>query len=1395
MSEVTDSVRAEANFGDLFSGYDKLRAKQEDVAASTIRMVQTYVKLDGTTGEALSSITKVTSELDKGIKVVDTYANNMLGGMDRVASATRDTTASIVEQQKRLQEIQADKTKWFTESNRIKLVLGSQYASKTDVSPGERLKADTALARVLDLQQAHKATYAEVMGMWKSSELLPTQYSERLRPVVAAVIKFKQALAELGTTARETQTRLAEALKLQADAALRGQESWRQGATATKIYDTFNAAIPTGTAASTREMSMYRAAIDNVIKLAAQHKISADTIKRMWADIDAPIGKYRGRLSIVYNAVERLRLAHANLGATSRQVSLQMQQDRDREAAAIERAKKRAEEMHLSWQSMIRLVAVQLAHRAISSMIAGIREGAEAATELQIRISQIRTISQDAQLTTAQWGKGLRDISDAFGLPILDTAAATYQAISNQIVKGSESFAFMADAAKLAVTTVSTLQQSVDALSGIMNAYGNSAGDAEELSAKLFKTIEVGRFVLGDISDTLGSVTALGAQLGVTIDEILGMEATLTRSALPAKQAMTQIRGILSRMIQPTKEAKELLRELGVDTFQELITTGGGVTAVFREMAKKMEEGNTTAADFIPRIQGLSGILKFTSEKGFKEVTKDIALAGSSIKDFQTAFTYSMESSGKALQIEATKIKNYFLQDIGNSALKTLAVTNQAIGGFGQLTESFSKGLLFGVGGAILVTITRLDVLKKALAGSLTAHPALLALAAVTTLTTVIEQFYAYQLQKEEELRQKTRQRFEAYRKDLERLITDQATGLSKPVKDVLTYFSREVGKASKTLSDAIKDTDKNAKGLLDRLGPAFNIIAENIRKNIDNLNKALNEAVKTNEAIEKARKDATREVGERAFEGSLKDKSEKDQSQLYRERIQQLIKQSSEAKTFEDAKRIQDDVIKAAEAYQKLQEDSAKQNKTDLDKRHDLERQLAQEKFSYQKQNLALIRQEEAAKKKGDRARVSDLKNQRAELNNLHDAKVKDIQDEASKLQTRYVDERNLTKSINDLRTRFTKDNERFVTSDIAKQAGNISNAESAQKRFQDAQKRFEDTKISDIYKVEDETIEGRALTLEEKLKRVSEISTQRLQAISTLIESFGQAGIEGAEDEVKALREQLSREKKLIEDYKTLLVDKAVKTEAQTSIDRYTEAIKELVTEQKATAARLESAGKHLSDMRQQMEKYGAWRTQEEIVRGTDTATNPAYADEMDVVNQLQENINRHKEVFRNLLQLNVDQLQKIEELNKRQMELLRAKGLVAPPNEEGSTAAGEVADKFKTAAEIMEDVILKLNNLRNQVTPAARASGGPIYGTDSVPAVLSPGEFVVNSRAARRFYSQLVSMNNGTGRFANGGSVTTVGDININAQSSGSTQVDVLQLGKQLRREIRRGTLSLA
>jgi hypothetical protein len=92
--------------------------------------------------------------------------------------------------------------------------------------------------------------------------------------------------------------------------------------------------------------------------------------------------------------------------------------------------------------------------------------------------------------------------------------------------------------------------------------------------------------------------------------------------------------------------------------------------------------------------------------------------------------------------------------------------------------------------------------------------------------------------------------------------------------------------------------------------------------------------------------------------------------------------------------------------------------------------------------------------------------------------------------------------------------------------------------------------------------------------------------------------------------------------------------------------------------------------------------------------------------------------------------------------------------------------------------------------------KAQGGLInWGRDTVPAMLTPGEFVVNANATRKFYSQLVAMNSGIQGFADGGLVnnTNVGDINVNMKSSGNESIDVVRLGQLLRREIRKGTVS--
>ncbi|KKN21263.1 hypothetical protein LCGC14_0927200 [marine sediment metagenome] len=89
--------------------------------------------------------------------------------------------------------------------------------------------------------------------------------------------------------------------------------------------------------------------------------------------------------------------------------------------------------------------------------------------------------------------------------------------------------------------------------------------------------------------------------------------------------------------------------------------------------------------------------------------------------------------------------------------------------------------------------------------------------------------------------------------------------------------------------------------------------------------------------------------------------------------------------------------------------------------------------------------------------------------------------------------------------------------------------------------------------------------------------------------------------------------------------------------------------------------------------------------------------------------------------------------------------------------------------------------------------RASGGDARGTDTVPAMLSPGEFVMNASSTKRFYSQLVAMNAGKSPTyrERGGPVTNVGDVNITVSGATAPVQTARETMKAFRREMRRHT----
>jgi hypothetical protein len=126
-------------------------------------------------------------------------------------------------------------------------------------------------------------------------------------------------------------------------------------------------------------------------------------------------------------------------------------------------------------------------------------------------------------------------------------------------------------------------------------------------------------------------------------------------------------------------------------------------------------------------------------------------------------------------------------------------------------------------------------------------------------------------------------------------------------------------------------------------------------------------------------------------------------------------------------------------------------------------------------------------------------------------------------------------------------------------------------------------------------------------------------------------------------------------------------------------------------------------------------------------------------------------------------------------------------------------QLADAMWNLAQASQNVVqapaARMTAAQGGVAWKFLAGGGPV-GTDVIPAMLSPGEVVINAASARNFASQLTAINAGVRPVyrSEGGSVTNIGDINVSVTGGGTGRQTARSIAAELRRELRRGTATL-
>jgi TP901 family phage tail tape measure protein len=313
----------------------------------------------------------------------------------------------------------------------------------------------------------------------------------------------------------------------------------------------------------------------------------------------------------------------------------------------------------------------------------------ENAKRFQIQISLIRTISQDAQLSSREWERGLIAVSNKTGIDFLDVSNAAYDAISNQITRGRQTFEFVRQAGDLARTTNSTLQDSVNLLSSAINSYSFDIGDADAISAKFFKTIDLGRIKAGDLSNTFGRVAFVGRDLGVEFEELLAILSTLTRKGITTDDAITLLTNGMNKLTNPTEKMRALLNEWGYSSGRAAVANMGFVETMAR-LVEATESGRLEISDLFNEIRGEKYASAFKTFKG--EIFRDLdEIKNKSLDTYRAAVDIRGESNADVINRQINELKNALATNFGNKLTDLAKRFIEMSGGVETLVKNLNR--------------------------------------------------------------------------------------------------------------------------------------------------------------------------------------------------------------------------------------------------------------------------------------------------------------------------------------------------------------------------------------------------------------------------------------------------------------------------------------------------------------------------------------------------------------------------------------------------------------------------------------------------------------------------------------------------------------------------------
>ena len=1200
-------------------------------------------------------------------------------------------------------------------------------------------------------------------------------------------------------------------------------------------------------------MRSFKSAVSSSTKALGSFNAKADTtdgiLKRLKTSASGAVTQM-GRLNKASGAT---KLAATSVAATQAASSLDKlsratSTTGKKTIATADKATESVKKWTISWETLGRVIATQVIVRALSSIRNALSDAVSGAVDFQRALAEISTIAP--QLGALENIADLvRGVSDAFNVGLDDTTEAAYETISNQIASTREEIeSFLISAAKFSKVTKTDMETSVNLLSGVLNAFGKTVAETDEVAAKFFKTIDLGRIRAEELAQGYGTVAPVAKKLGISMEELNSTLSVLTISGIQADKAFTQIRGIMQSFLKPTVDMKKAMKELGFATGEQVLQAYNLQDAM-RAIIATSDGSAQAVAKFVPRIRGLTGGLALADDETehFTKTTLEQkkALEGA----YDRAYKIVIETDAEKITKELNQLKNFFTVEFGQSVLEASVKLAQAVGGAETLLKVFKAmapvlpRVAAGLG--IVAGVVALVGIKAAFAKvQLTAmHKSLLVFIAAQAAFAAGE-FIA------ENIAEGWDDEFQAHRavmkKELEarkKKISAEITLEKTKVKELTRILAQGLAKDQKQYFKLVDAVIKGNGDILSDVKSSTNSIIASRQKMVAALQRQVSSMGTNIVASEKRSTNLRNTLDDQLFKRKMKrdsdrlkiDKLTRKSTELATEANAKLAKATTEAERdsaqeeFARAKAFADQALSIADST-----DSRTLEKKALNNLKSITEGLIDAEKRYQ-QNIAVSAKALQKRTLKEEKRVEKLKDKQKEL-----LEAFKITDDEGRLLSREDRAKQLIKAQKALREFIDISGEPLDVAAMLNFTGVSAQLSAQLHDFQIERLTFSAGALFDANKQLNDAVSLRAI-------KTPEVGV--LQALTGI-------EIEDARSQTEALDALETKYLDLLDTNNQLINQSAAIATAQEEVALALRVGKEEATGFGASLALVGAASDKFIGLETSVTKHAdALVKAQTLAKRASEGVIPSFEKFAKVNNELVKtsadlplvyktafgSINTAVSNSLNAVKLLLVEQQKLRDIKKQaggiepreivsQLKQIQAvQNFFKAPEESAksmatSTAATQtnVANTVNPAAQVAAWQTRMANDSERQAIATAAtqnslssmavmsglgskrsgelASGGRVgyfanggRGTDTIPAMLSAGEHVTNARSSRRFFSQLQAMNAGQQPvFRNDGGDTyntNVGDINVSG--AGKPAVVAREVMKAIRREERRGS----